>query len=139
RIADQEHTTCNHWAAGDKPPPYGLTIFRELLGGWLPVNKDSSPTTHHPSPATESYAAEVREKLSSVVEALGQVIVGQSEVVDQVLTALVAGGHVLLEGVPGLGKTLLVRTLGQVTGLTFGRVQFTPDLMPGDITGTELF
>ncbi|MBI3998354.1 MAG: AAA family ATPase, partial [Armatimonadetes bacterium] len=64
---------------------------------------------------------------------------GQREVVDQVLTALVAGGHVLLEGVPGLGKTLLVRTLGQVTGLGFGRVQFTPDLMPGDITGTQVF
>jgi MoxR-like ATPase len=56
-----------------------------------------------------------------------------------VLTALLAGGHVLLEGVPGLGKTLLVRTLGLVTGLQFGRVQFTPDLMPGDITGTEIF
>jgi MoxR-like ATPase len=81
----------------------------------------------------------VRERLTSVVTALGGVIVGQSVVVDQVLTALVAGGHVLLEGVPGLGKTLLVRTLGQVTGLTFGRVQFTPDLMPGDITGTQLF
>ena len=79
------------------------------------------------------------ERLAAVVDALGQVIVGQTEVVDQVLTALVAGGHVLLEGVPGLGKTLLVRTLGQVTGLGFGRVQFTPDLMPGDITGTQIF
>ncbi len=84
-------------------------------------------------------ADEVRDRLSAVTEALGQVIVGQEMVVDQVLTALVAGGHVLLEGVPGLGKTLLVRTLGQVTGLSFGRVQFTPDLMPGDITGTQLF
>ncbi|MBI2954953.1 MAG: AAA family ATPase [Chloroflexi bacterium] len=88
---------------------------------------------------TESAATESREKLSIVAQALSQTIVGQSEVVDQVLTALVAGGHILLEGVPGLGKTLLVRTLGQVTGLTFGRVQFTPDLMPGDITGTQLF
>jgi MoxR-like ATPase len=71
--------------------------------------------------------------------ALNQVIVGQEDVVAQVLVALVAGGHTLLEGVPGLGKTLLVRTLGQVTGLSFGRVQFTPDLMPGDITGAEVF
>jgi MoxR-like ATPase len=70
---------------------------------------------------------------------VAEVIVGQDEVVDQVITALVAEGHILLEGVPGLGKTLLVRTLAQVTGLGFGRVQFTPDLMPGDITGTEVF
>src|SRR5919108_5747279 len=89
--------------------------------------------------ALQAQAAELRERLGVVVEALGQVIVGQATVVDQVLTALVAGGHVLLEGVPGLGKTLLVRTLGQVSGLRFGRVQFTPDLMPGDITGTQVF
>ena len=78
-------------------------------------------------------------RLAATAAAVGEVIVGQNEVVDQVLTALVAGGHVLLEGVPGLGKTLLVRTLGHVTGLGFGRVQFTPDLMPGDITGTDVF
>ena len=86
-----------------------------------------------------SRADAVRGQLVAVTDALGQVIVGQAEVIEQVLTGLVAGGHVLLEGVPGLGKTLLVRTLGRVTGLTFGRVQFTPDLMPGDITGTEVF
>jgi MoxR-like ATPase len=93
--------------------------------------------THDSSLATSAEA--VREGLARVTGALGQVIVGQAAVVEQVLTALVAGGHVLLEGVPGLGKTLLVRTLGQVTGLGFGRVQFTPDLMPGDITGTQIF
>ncbi|HEX2034482.1 MAG TPA: AAA family ATPase [Chloroflexota bacterium] len=81
----------------------------------------------------------MRERLAGAAAALGQVIVGQEQVVHQVITALVAGGHVLLEGVPGLGKTLLVRTLAQVTGLGFGRIQFTPDLMPGDITGTEVF
>jgi len=80
-----------------------------------------------------------RSQLHGVVDALGQVVVGQGGVIEEVLTALVAGGHVLLEGVPGLGKTLLVRTLGQVTGLKFARVQFTPDLMPGDITGTQIF
>ena len=89
--------------------------------------------------ALQDQAEALRERLAAVTDALGQVIVGQSTVVDQVLVALVAGGHVLLEGVPGLGKTLLVRALGQVTGLGFGRVQFTPDLMPGDITGTEVF
>ncbi len=104
---------------------------------------DSALSIEHSSlaDATElqARAAFVREGLDRTVDALGQVIVGQAEVVDQVLNALVAGGHVLLEGVPGLGKTLLVRTLGRVTGLGFGRVQFTPDLMPGDITGTQIF
>ncbi len=69
---------------------------------------------------------------------LGRVVVGQREIVRGLLTALFAGGHVLLEGAPGLGKTLLVRTLGAVTGLQFSRVQFTPDLMPADIVGTSL-
>jgi MoxR-like ATPase len=86
----------------------------------------------------EARAAALRERLSALEAALGQAIVGQEAVVDQVLTALLAGGHVLLEGVPGLGKTLLVRSLGQATGLRAGRIQFTPDLMPGDITGSEL-
>ena len=71
-------------------------------------------------------------------ESIGQVVVGQHEVVRQVLIAVLAGGHVLLEGVPGLGKTLLVRTLGQTLSLRFSRVQFTPDLMPADITGTNI-
>jgi MoxR-like ATPase len=71
-------------------------------------------------------------------EAIGQIIVGQSEVVDQTLWALVAGGHVLLEGAPGLGKTLLVRTLSHCLELAFARIQFTPDLMPSDITGTNI-
>jgi MoxR-like ATPase len=69
---------------------------------------------------------------------LRKVIVGQHEAVRQVLIALFAGGHVLLEGVPGLGKTLLVRTLGDVLSLRFNRIQFTPDLMPADIVGTTI-
>src|SRR3990172_1700013 len=69
---------------------------------------------------------------------VAQRIVGQSEVVDGVLTALLAGGHSLLIGVPGLAKTLLVSTIAEALDLSFNRVQFTPDLMPGDITGTEL-
>ncbi len=69
-------------------------------------------------------------------EAVRQVVVGQEEVIDQVTVALLAGGHVLIESAPGLGKTLLVRTLGTVFGLKSNRIQFTPDLMPADITGT---
>jgi MoxR-like ATPase len=90
------------------------------------------------TPSQES-ATHARAHIAAIEQALNQVIVGQDAVIAQVLVALIAGGHTLLEGVPGLGKTLLVRTLGQVTGLGFGRVQFTPDLMPGDITGAEIF
>jgi len=67
-----------------------------------------------------------------------KVIVGQRDVVRLVLVSILAGGHVLLEGVPGLGKTMLIRTLGQVLDLSFARIQFTPDLMPADIVGTEI-
>jgi MoxR-like ATPase len=71
-------------------------------------------------------------------EEIGRVIVGQKEIVDGVLFALIAGGHVLLEGVPGLGKTLLVRTLSNVLHARFSRIQFTPDLMPADLIGTNI-
>src|SRR3970040_2989232 len=67
-----------------------------------------------------------------------KVIVGYEAVIEEVLTALVAGGHVLLEGVPGLGKTLLVKTLAQSLDLHYSRIQFTPDLMPADIIGTNV-
>src|SRR5262249_46033578 len=67
-----------------------------------------------------------------------KVIVGHDDVIRQVLIAFFAGGHVLLEGVPGLGKTLLVKSLSHVLGVSFKRIQFTPDLMPSDIVGTEV-
>jgi MoxR-like ATPase len=76
--------------------------------------------------------------LNNLRAAIGHAMVGQAEVVEQVLIALVASGHVLIEGVPGLGKTLLVRALSQALSLQYARVQFTPDMMPSDITGHAL-
>jgi MoxR-like ATPase len=87
---------------------------------------------------TESEVQSRLARLDALREAIATAIVGQHEVVEQLLTGLLAGGHCLLEGVPGLGKTLLVRTLGQALDLQFRRVQFTPDLMPSDLLGTEL-
>ena len=75
---------------------------------------------------------------TALERAVARAVVGQRETVDHVITALLAGGHVLLEGAPGLGKTLLVRSLAEAVDLSFSRVQFTPDLMPADITGTNI-
>jgi MoxR-like ATPase len=83
-------------------------------------------------------AEQFRNRYASVKEQVGRVIVGHDEVVHGVLTSLFIGGHCLLEGVPGLGKTLLVRTLAEALSLHFNRIQFTPDLMPSDILGTNL-
>jgi len=80
----------------------------------------------------------VRRLVVTLEEELAGVIVGQRNIVRGVLTALLAGGHVLLEGVPGLGKTLLVRTLAEAVDLSYSRIQFTPDLMPADIVGTDI-
>jgi len=87
---------------------------------------------------SETQIAAQLAKLGDLRAAIGQAIVGQDAVVEQLLIALIAGGHCLMEGVPGLGKTLLVRSLGAALALDFRRVQFTPDLMPSDILGTEL-
>jgi MoxR-like ATPase len=83
-------------------------------------------------------AEKLTEGVAAARREIGRVIFGQADVVEQTLVALLAGGHVLVVGVPGLGKTLLVETLGTVLGLDRRRVQFTPDLMPADITGSEV-
>lgn len=87
---------------------------------------------------TQQAWEECLQRVEQVREEIGKVLVGQRDVVDQLLWAVFAGGHALLEGVPGLGKTLLVKTLSQAFELSFQRIQFTPDLMPADITGTNI-
>ena len=96
--------------------------------------RDSAPTIEQVQAAAESFRADY----TAVREQIGRAVVGQTGVVDGVLTCLFVGGHVLLEGVPGIGKTLLVRTLARALRLDFGRIQFTPDLMPADIIGTTV-
>lgn len=78
------------------------------------------------------------DKISLLKKEISKVIIGQEEVIDEVIITLLAGGHCLLEGVPGLAKTLMVKSLSEVMELQFKRIQFTPDLMPGDILGTEI-
>ena len=107
------------------------------------MSASMAPTTHSPvaGPEARAVLAEVEalgERVGRVRAAIGRVIFGQQDVVDQTLVTLLSGGHVLLVGVPGLGKSRLVETLGVVLGLGTKRVQFTPDLMPADILGSEV-
>ncbi|MDH5400641.1 MAG: MoxR family ATPase [Cyclobacteriaceae bacterium] len=98
----------------------------------------SSSTEDMTTTFTEAEGEAIQDKIINLRTEIGKVIIGQRVVVDQMLASLFAGGHVLLEGVPGLAKTLMVRTLAEATSLTFKRIQFTPDLMPSDIIGTEI-
>jgi MoxR-like ATPase len=86
----------------------------------------------------EREVREVGRQLQQIQTEIAQVIIGQRPVVRQALAAVLAGGHVLIEGIPGVGKTLLIRTLATVLGLDFSRVQCTPDLIPADVTGTNI-
>ncbi|MDG6094430.1 MoxR family ATPase [Acetobacter sp. AN02] len=104
------------------------------------MTTDSSAASAFPTPGQElaQFADSVSRALRSVREETGRIILGQRDVIDQTLISILSGGHALLVGAPGLGKTLLVSTLGTVLGLDSRRVQFTPDLMPSDITGSEI-
>src|SRR5439155_9457296 len=90
----------------------------------------------------EAINARVREEsrfVESVRTEVGRVIVGQSYLIDRLLIAMLCDGHILIEGVPGLAKTLSVHTLAQTIGASFVRIQFTPDLLPADLTGTQIY
>jgi len=87
---------------------------------------------------TEKQVYALLDKITILKKEIGKVIVGQEEAVEEIIVVFLAGGHALLEGVPGLAKTLMVRTLAQAVDLKFNRIQFTPDLMPSDIIGTEV-
>src|SRR5881227_2193697 len=91
-----------------------------------------------PASGDEALLERLAQARTSLLAQVGRRIVGQTEVLDGILTAILAGGHALLLGVPGLAKTLMVQTVAQTLDLKFSRIQFTPDLMPTDITGTEI-
>ncbi|MGQ0798856.1 MAG: AAA family ATPase [Pseudomarimonas sp.] len=112
------------------------------------TSSDASPSASHAAEPTAPTAAlaisaETLSRAQSILDALrgevGNAFIGQRAVVDEILIALLAGGHVLIEGVPGLGKTLLVQALAQAMGGRYARIQFTPDLMPADVTGHTLY
>ncbi len=107
--------------------------FRERVLG-----SESSTDTPEPTGEDKQQAEELVKAYKELREQVGKFIVGQNDVVEQAIIAIFAGGHCLLEGAPGLAKTMLVQTLSQALELSFRRVQFTPDLMPADITGTEI-
>ena len=98
----------------------------------------NASTTDHAASTARISPETFAERAQAIEREVGRVIVGQRELVRQTLTGLLANSHVLLEGVPGLGKTMLVRTIADVIDCTFNRIQFTPDLMPADITGTNI-
>src|SRR5687768_13318335 len=91
-----------------------------------------------PAASMEESIARLNTAYREIREQMSKVIVGQDDVIDQLLIALFSRGHCLLEGVPGLAKTLMISTLARCLSLTFARIQFTPDLMPADITGTDV-
>jgi MoxR-like ATPase len=100
--------------------------------------KPTSRTAHSVDEADLRAAEQLARSYKQMTQQLGRVIIGQQEVLKQVLIALFCQGHCILEGVPGLAKTLMIASIAQLLSLKFGRIQFTPDLMPSDITGTEI-
>ncbi|HEY7202178.1 MAG TPA: AAA family ATPase [Candidatus Dormibacteraeota bacterium] len=104
-----------------------------------PVTQATPRASATPPPTTQQYTARVPAAVEQVLFEVRRLIVGQDRLLERLLVALLAGGHVLLEGVPGLAKTATVRALAQAVGGTFGRIQFTPDLVPADLIGTRIY
>ncbi|MEE3365407.1 MAG: AAA family ATPase, partial [Planctomycetota bacterium] len=103
------------------------------------ANSDVAETTTEPSAVLgEESIEQLKSAYLKIREQLGRVIVGQDAVIEQLLIALFSRGHCMLEGVPGLAKTLMISTLSRSLSMSFARIQFTPDLMPSDITGTDV-
>ncbi len=129
---------CNHCGLVVQVPPGGRRLCG--CGTWLSAAADEEPAGTDVPPLDADLAAV--ERLTAGCRRLmaecAKIIVGQHEVLEQLLLALLARGHCLLVGVPGLAKTLMIRTVADAMNLTFNRIQFTPDLMPSDITGTEV-
>src|SRR6266567_4095522 len=124
--------------ANNKENTYGVeTPVEEDSTSQNGQESSSSNVSQLPEPG-EAEIAEFMETTQRLEHELREIVVGQERVIRELLLSLLAGGHVLLEGVPGLGKTLLVRTLSDALTLTFTRIQFTPDLMPADIVGTTM-
>ena len=105
----------------------------------MTIDNPDSNTTDSNTSYSNTRVHDAAETCATILDAIETVVVGKRPQLQLVLSGLLAGGHVLLEDLPGLGKTLIARSLAQVTGLTIGRVQFTPDLMPADVTGSLLF
>ena len=103
-----------------------------------PLTDESPSTAALPLDDDVALAERLRSSFQAVREQVGKAVVGQSKVIDQLVIAILSGGHCLLEGVPGLAKTLMIKSLAQSMSLSFHRIQFTPDLMPADITGTDI-
>src|SRR5258707_318016 len=132
------------------PPGNGIGLgvrgsaFFAAAGGGALAGRDSEDISMSPTrtPAVDEADLQAAEHLARsyhlMTEQLGKVIVGQTEVLKQILIGLFCQGHCILEGVPGLAKTLMISSIAQLLSLTFRRIQFTPDLMPSDITGTEI-
>src|SRR5262245_44851481 len=139
-IRARENTNC------PKTPRLRMSLTLEAR-----VTKNAPNFPNHMTTTTETPAAAPAEPIDDKTAAelllaahqqitaeMGKFIVGQHEVIEQLVIAVLAGGHCLLEGVPGLAKTAMIRTLSQTMSLNFRRIQFTPDLMPADITGTDI-
>ena len=121
------------------PQSNGLVVAPNGANGTMPHGQVVHPNDHAlPHAAIEQRLDAARSIVFRLEQALRAIILGQEEIIAGVVQALVAGGHVLLEGAPGLGKTQIVRTLARLVGGSFARIQFTPDLMPSDVLGTSL-